>query len=222
MPEPGWTDSSPRAILVEHERPPMHASYAITPLPSLAADGDDAPRLTAAVARGDRDAFALLYSRWFGRMVASARRLTGRDEAFCLDVVQEAMLRAASRLPPLGSTPALARWLELTTHRAALDMLRQDRRRRARERGRGLAPLPDPDLDRRIAWVRERVRALAPRDRSLLADRFARGRSHAQIAADTHESPAAVEGRLRRLLKRLRPVPDPPAAPPPDPPEHQP
>jgi hypothetical protein len=45
-------------------------------------------RLTRAIARGDRDALATFYNAWFDRSYAAARRLTGRDESFCLDVVR--------------------------------------------------------------------------------------------------------------------------------------
>ena len=49
--------------------------------------------LTALIARGDERAFATFYELWFDRALALARSISRRDESFCLDVVQDCMLR---------------------------------------------------------------------------------------------------------------------------------
>ncbi|HZW10119.1 MAG TPA: sigma-70 family RNA polymerase sigma factor [Phycisphaerales bacterium] len=166
---------------------------------------DDTGSLTRAVARGDAAAFAVLYERWFGRVYGAARRLTGRDEAFCLDVAQEAMMKAAARMPAIDSEAALSRWLCRVVHRAALDQLRRERRRRSRERGRE-APgaAPDGALAERIDWLRARLRELSAEERGLLASRFARERSLEQLGAELGTTGDAAHGRLRRALARLR------------------
>jgi RNA polymerase sigma factor (sigma-70 family) len=138
-------------------------------------------------------------------MYGAARQLTGRDEAFCLDVVQEAMMKAARAMPVMASEAALARWLCRVVHRAALDQLRRERRRAARERGRGAAPPgADGDVLERIDWLRERVRSLSAEDRSVLASRFARDRSLEQIGMELGTTGDAAHGKVRRVLARLR------------------
>jgi DNA-directed RNA polymerase specialized sigma24 family protein len=44
-----------------------------------------------------------------------ARRATGRDEAFCLDVVQDAMMRIIRSLKPLQSERQLRGYLRAAT-----------------------------------------------------------------------------------------------------------
>jgi len=185
-------------------------------LPSHGSAADDTAALTRAAARGDAASFATIYERWFGRALTAAHRLTGRDEAFCLDVVQDAMLRAARRIPPLPSEAALGAWLCRVVHRAALDRLRAERRRAARERATAPqsrttahAPTHAPDatpsdsLDDEIAWLRARLRELPPDESRLLGARFAHGHTLAQVGAALGITGDAAHGRIRRVLKRL-------------------
>ncbi len=181
-------------------------------LPSHGAPADDTAALTRAAARGDAESFSVLYERWFGRALTAAHRLTGRDEAFCLDVVQDAMLRAARRIPPLPNEAALGAWLCRVVHRAALDRLRAERRRTAREQAtapHARPPTHDPDatptatLDDEIAWLRARLRELPPDENRLLGARFAHGHTLAQVGAALGITGDAAHGRIRRVLNRL-------------------
>lgn len=176
------------------------------PIPSHGSAADDTAALTRAAARGDADSFSTIYERWFGRALAAAHRITGRDEAFCLDVVQDAMLCAARRIPPLPTEAALGAWLCRVVHRAALDRLRAERRRCARERAarppNQVAPARDT-LDTEIAWLRARLRELPPDDRRMLGARFAHGHTLAQVGAALGLSGDAAHGRIRRVLNRL-------------------
>lgn len=177
--------------------PPPEQADATTP-------ADDTGALTRAIARGDTRAFGVLYERWFGRMYGAARRLTGRDEAFCLDVVQEAMIKAASRMPVLTSDAALSRWLCRVVHRAALDRLRSERRRRLREAAGDRARAAAPESSERIDWLRTRLEELSAEDRALLVSRFGRERSLEQIGSDLGATGDAAHGKVRRALGRLR------------------
>ena len=183
------------------------------PLPTIAAQTPDETRaLTTAIARGERRAFGVLYTRWFDHAYATARRLTGRDEAFCLDVVQEAMLKAARRIPTLPNEAALSAWLCRVVHRAALDALDSERRRRDRERrarretplSTATHPQTERELDERIDWLRARLQELSAEDRGLLRARFVRGRTLAQTGEEAGLTGDATHGRLRRILRRLR------------------
>jgi len=175
--------------------PPIHGSAA-----------DDTAALTRAAARGDTAAFGTIYERWFDRALSAAHRLTGRDESFCLDVVQDAMLRAARRLPPLPDESALGAWLCRVVHRAALDRLRAERRRAARERAaadRGAHSTPLNTLDEDIAWLRAQLRELPPDEGWMLGARFGQSRTLAQVGATLGLSGDAAHGRIRRALRRV-------------------
>lgn len=161
---------------------------------------------TAALAKGDPAAFEFVYRAWFERLLALARTATRRDEAFCLDVVQDAFLRVI-RAPRVCPTEAeLAGWLRRCVLSAAVDRLRRDARRDARENARGLPEAPGDRVGdaEQLRWLRDRLAELSPEDRDLLRLRFEIDRTLAEIAGDGRGTWGAVHGRLRRTLDRLR------------------
>ena len=93
----------------------------------------DARAITVRLAKGDQEAFAVFYEATFDNAVADARRLTGRDEHFCLDAVQDAYLRAAKKLPTLDSWAACRAWLRTAIASSAVDRIRADAARAKRE-----------------------------------------------------------------------------------------
>ncbi len=161
-------------------------------------------RLTRAVARGSEPAFERFYNDWFEPAYAMARSLTQRDESFCLDVVQDAMLKAARSMKPISSEAALHAWVRRVVHTAALDHLRLERRRRARELACAtegadiIAPLDD-----RIEWLGAELAKLPSQDRSLLRLRFAQSATLASAGASEGLTPASAHGRIRRAIARL-------------------
>ena len=144
---------------------------------------------------------------WFDRAVGLARRLTGRDESFCLDVVQEAMLKVARKARAVGGDAEAEAWMTRVVHTAALDLLRRESRRAGRERGRasgGAAAGDGVVLGERIEWLRAEVARLEVADRALLAARFGKGRTLEEAGASAGMSGAAAHGRIRRAIARLR------------------
>jgi len=190
---------------------------------------DRTSRLTRAIHEGDPRAFGAFYDGWFDRLAADARRMTGRDEAFCLDLVQDVMLKVVRSLPVLESEPALAGWLRRTMRRAAIDRLRSERRREARERRharlpqRRATPAPDQEIERTEdrGVLAALLAELDPAERELLAMRHELRWTLARIGDALGLSPGAVDGRLARITGRLRtraaeslgdePIPDEPA-----------
>lgn len=165
--------------------------------------------LTGAVARGDRAALATFYELWFDRAYAMARSITRRDESFCLDVVQEAMLRVVRSIRAMDSQADLERWMLRVIHTAALDLLRRETRRKRRERSRGgLEAAPDAaslaELAERTAWVRARLAELPGDDGALLRARVVDGRTLEGCGAAAGVSGDAAHGRVRRALRRLK------------------
>lgn len=162
--------------------------------------------LTPAIARGDPNAMAAFYEAWFDRAFGMARSLTRRDEAFCLDVIQEAMIRVAQGIKPMTTEDDVARWMKRVIHTAALDRLRRDARREARE-SRITAERPSRsrhELMDQIEWVRGQLAALPPEEAGLLRLRFGMGRSLEHTGAQEGISGNAAHGRIRRALARLR------------------
>lgn len=168
-------------------------------------------RMTSAIASGDAEAFASFYEAWFDRMYQMAHSITGRDESFCLDVTQDAMLRVVRSMRAMATEEDLRRWLLRVTHTAALDRLRAEARRARREavagagaRGAPHAPggSADAALAEEIAQLRAQIERLGPEERGLLLLRFGRGASF-RVAGGSAGAGAA-HGRIRRILGRLR------------------
>ncbi len=180
-------------------------------LPAGAAEPSPAA-LTLAIARGDRDAFAAFYERWFDRVFATTRRLTRAGDADCLDVVHDVMLKVAQRMVPLADQRAVDAWMAKTILTTVLDRRRAETRRLARERvvavpadaTTGPDELADALLrDERIAWLRRELEQLPPRDRAALLARFRDDRSFAELGSALGISGDAAHGRIRRVLLRL-------------------
>lgn len=167
--------------------------------------------LTTAIASGDTEAFARFYRAWFDAMYADAVRATGRDESFCLDVVQDAMLRIIRHLRPMATEDDLRRWLRAVVRSCAYDRLRSEARRRRREAeaaARRDATAPGPahpdDLRRRLRWLEQQLQACDDASTRMLVMRHRFGWTLRQIAASLGLEPGAVDGRLRRLVRGLR------------------
>ena len=180
-------------------------------LPLLPDRGDAwAVRVSRAVALGEREGLAEFYTGWFDRCYAGAKRATGRDESFCLDVVQDAMVKAASRLRPVRSSAELAAWMQRVVNSCALDRLREEAARSRRERTAVERPTSSPassdphDLTGRIAWLEAQLAEGTPLDRDLLRHRLLGGATLDQAAAASGISGPAAHGRLRRLIDGLR------------------
>ncbi|MEL6329938.1 MAG: RNA polymerase sigma factor [Planctomycetota bacterium] len=184
--------------------PPPTATGVRTDAHPAVARAPGAREISRGIAAGDEAAFEAFYRDWFEECFEMARALTRRDEAFCLDVVQESMLRAARRMRPMASREQLAAWMRRVVHRCALDRFRSERRRAVREQRSGTGEPALHETDERIEWLRAELERLGPPERSILMLRFGGGRSAASIAAASGVSPGAVKGKLRRLIERLR------------------
>ncbi len=172
-------------------------------LPAL----DPATRsLTAAIASGDTEGFAQFFGLWFEWMRREAARATGRDEAFCLDVVQDSMMRVIRSMKPMPTDDDLRRWLGVVVRSCAYDRLRREARARDRQRRAAPGPTPehDPELDGRIHWLEHQLQSMGSFNTELLLMRYRFGWTLQQIANTVGLKPGAVDGRLRRLIGVLR------------------
>lgn len=159
--------------------------------------------LTAGVATGDSAAIERFYRRYFPALYQQARRATRRDESFCLDVVQEAVLRIIRAIRPVDGEAQLLAWLNLVVRTTAYDLLKSERRRRARE-AQPAAPAAAPVDEAQLAQLRREIDRLDPHIVRLIDLRFAHGWTLTRIAARLGLSIGTIDGRLRRALRTLR------------------
>lgn len=183
--------------------------------PVAGAAGDIAA-LTASLASGEEAAVEAFYRRYFDLLYRAAHRATGRDEAFCLDVVQEAVLRVIRTAQRTDCEAAWITWLRLVVRTTAYDLLRAESRRQRREAHVASSTTEASvdaaadayhavnDRDDRLAWLREQIVRLDPQLARAIDLRYHRQWKLSRVAAALGLSIGTLDGRLRRALDRLR------------------
>ena len=171
---------------------------------------DTIHRFTAALAAGEAAAEESFYRRYFDMLYSHARRATRRDEAFCLDVVQDSVLRVLRAVRPAHIESQFNAWLKLVVQTTAYDLLRTESRRRKRE----LAAVPIAaaagrddevtDDQERLQWLAPRIAAMDPQIVSMIDLRFTHRWTLARIAQALGLTIGTIDGRLRRALAELR------------------
>lgn len=165
---------------------------------------------TGAIAAGDAAALARFYEDWFDWMYALARRSTGRDESFCLDVVQDAMMRVIRSIRAMESEESLRAWLRRVVLTSAYDRIKGESRRAGREKlaaeqRRASAAAPGPAQDEeRLAWLRAEIGSLDPTTAWMFVARHRFGWTLDRIGRAVGLKPGAVDGRMNRAASRLR------------------
>lgn len=173
----------------------------------------EAKALSTAVAAGDTDAFVVFYGEWFNVMYQQALQVSQRDESFCLDIVQDAMLRVIKSIKPMDSTDDLRRWLNVVIKTCAYDRLREQARRLARERK--IEPKQESDAHddnaedhqntlERLQWLERELRSMDRSDAELLLMRHRFGWTLKSIGLALGLKPGAVDGKVQRLVRKLR------------------
>jgi RNA polymerase sigma-70 factor (ECF subfamily) len=152
--------------------------------------------------------FEELYRNTFPRVYAYVASLL-RDRSAAEDVTALAFERAyrkRSRFSARRGSPEA--WVFGIARNAALDELRKLKRRARLESEPADAWSPGPDEEAERAFRREEVRAalasLDPRDRDLVALKFAGGLSNGEIARVLGISETNVGSRLYRAVEKLR------------------
>ena len=183
----------------------MTHSPTISVVDSLPAFDPATRSLTAAIASGDTEAFAGFFGLWFEWMRREAGRATGRDESFCLDVVQDSMMRVIRSMKPMSTDDDLRRWLGVVVRSCAYDRLRREARARDRQYRADTATGAEHDLELhgRIRWLEQELRSMSSLNAELLLMRYRFGWTLQQIGTALGLKPGAVDGRLRRLIGGL-------------------
>jgi RNA polymerase sigma-70 factor (ECF subfamily) len=174
---------------------------------------DSIDKLTAAMSAGDERAVEAFYRRYFAWLYSQARRACRRDEAFCLDVVQDSVLRIIRNIRPVDTENELLAWLRLVVRATACDLLRSERRRQRRETevvasqsaiaNSGNSADESRDEDQR-AWLRRKIAQFDPQLVLILDLRYQKSLTLGRIAEMLGLSLGTIDGRLRRALKHLR------------------
>ena len=154
------------------------------------------------------ESFEDLYRDTFPRVYAYVVSLL-RDRSAAEDVTALAFERAyrkRSRFSARRGSPEA--WVFGIARNAALDELRKLKRRAHLEAEPADVWSPGPDEEAERALLREEVRAalasLDPRDRDLVALKFAGGLSNGEIARVLGISETNVGSRLYRAVEKLR------------------
>lgn len=176
----------------------------------VAREGVSGARSVLALARGaaagEEWAIGALYEARFDLVFVAAKRMSGRDEHFCLDVVQETFVRvmkSGGALGRLRDEGHVDRWLLAVTHSVMLDLLRGDKRRAKRERAvAGVDVARVTDRDARVVELERELAALSVEDRELLRLRSG-GMTLAAIAEAVGATVGTVHGKLRRAAQAI-------------------
>ena len=150
----------------------------------------------------DADAFAQIVQRYAACVYATCLRVLG-DVARAEDASQETFYRLMRR--PFDVTQNLGAWLHRTATHVALDQLRSESARRRRENVYGhdcdrsastwfeLSPMIDQALD-----------DLPETTRDLLVQHYLMGKTQAQIAEESNQSPATISRKVKQGIEELR------------------
>src|ERR1043166_1228315 len=156
-------------------------------------------------------AFGEIVSRHADVVYASALRQAGSPD-LARDIAQSVFTDFARKARLLAGTlngdASLLGWLYRSTRFAALNQLRDDRRRHARERlamqQLDTAAEPAPDWERVQTILDEAMAELSDEDREALLLRFFKKRDFRAIGASIGVSDDAAQKRVGRALERLR------------------
>jgi RNA polymerase sigma-70 factor (ECF subfamily) len=189
---------------------PRARSFRLRPV----AESDEAPdpiRLIQAIAaRGDRAAFAALFSHFAPRVKGYLLRL-GASAASAEELAQETMLavwRKAALFDP--SRAGASTWIFTIARNLRIDALRRDRP--APAEGDPSDERPEPQADavmlaaEREARVRAALKALPPEQVEIVELSFFSEEPHSAIAERLGLPLGTVKSRLRLAMGRLRAI----------------
>ena len=170
---------------------------------------DAVHQLTAALAAGEAAAVETFYRRYFDFLYRQVRRATGRDEAFCLDVVQDAVLRILRSVRPARTEAQFRAWLKLVVQTTAYDLLRSESRRKSRELAMAATAEAthgerEENDQERMQWLAGEIAKMDVEILRMINMRYQRRWTLARVAEALGLTIGTIDGRLRRALAELR------------------
>ena len=162
---------------------------------------------------GENPEFGKIVEKYWNMVVALALSRVS-DAAEAEDIAQESFLKAYSQLSGLRDPSRLAGWLSKITMQQCSNSLRRTARSK-RALGSRTIPIEvineqpamaaNPGLTQnQVRFVRQTVRRLPEKFRTLIIMRFVAGLSTVKIAEQLGKRPGTVRVRLHRAYKLLR------------------
>lgn len=193
---------------------------------SACADGNaiDWHKITTQMAVGHTPALSVFYETFFDVMLLEAQRCSGRDEQTCLDLVQDAMLKAIKCIKPLPSESAVAVWSRTVVKTVTWDWFRKENRRAMLRNSEATAaggafPFSNDEAiepetheqdfveqQARVIWLESQLQSLPTELQSMISLRYRLGWSLKQIGQKFGLKTGAVDGRIRRAVERLKQI----------------
>jgi RNA polymerase sigma factor (sigma-70 family) len=169
----------------------------------------DTELLRRYVADHAEDAFTELVRRRLGLVYAWALPRVGHDAHLAEDIAQKVFCDLARKAASLTGHASLSSWLCVSTHVAAAEAVRKERRRKTRETEAHIMqtllhdPVPNPEWSRLRPVLHEAIVQLREEDRAAIALRFFEQRSFAEVGAALRLTEEAARKRVDRALEKL-------------------
>lgn len=170
---------------------------------------DEDALLVEAARNGDRAAFEQLYRRHRDRIYALMWRLCGGDAALAEDLLQEAFVRAWTKLGSFRGESRFGTWLHRVSANVALSDRRSQKSRMSRETAleepheRVAIGARDVYADQRMD-LEQAISRLPERARTVLVLYDIEGYSHAEIADMAGMAVGSSKAQLHRARKLVR------------------
>ncbi|MDO4901287.1 sigma-70 family RNA polymerase sigma factor [Actinomyces sp.] len=173
-------------------------------------DQDHDAALIERTAAGDQEAFAELYDRWSGRLMALIIQVLV-DRAQSEEVLQEVFLEIWEGAAGYDRSRGSARgWMAVRARRRAVDRVRSSQASRRRDQQwHGTLPDADTTLQQvedalEAEEVRRALRRVGEPHRSTLLLAYVAGLSHVEISRRMGVPLGTVKSRLRYGVARMR------------------
>jgi RNA polymerase sigma-70 factor, ECF subfamily len=163
------------------------------------------------MARGEEMAFHKFYDAYFDRLLRYLLVVTGGNEQAAREALQGAMVRVARHVRPFDAEDKFWSWLTVLARSALVDESRKQRRwfafleRFSRHAETENTAMNNGEADEKLReLLAQKMSALPPDERELIAQKYFLRRSVREIADAQQTTEKAVESKLSRVRAKLK------------------